>query len=58
MGGAPCAAIVDYFRERPLVNTNWQLVFNQRTEMVNEDINLGGLDDIEVHIFYTDFTVD
>jgi hypothetical protein len=46
------------FRERPVVNTNWELVFNQRSEEVNEDINLGGLDDIEVHIFYTDFTND
>lgn len=46
------------FRERPVVNTNWELVLNQRTEAVNEDINLGGLDDIEVHIFYTDFTAD
>jgi hypothetical protein len=46
------------FRERPLVNTNWELVLNLVSEAVNEDINLGGLDDIEVHIFYTDFTND
>jgi hypothetical protein len=33
-------------------------VLNLRSEAVNEDINLGGLDDIEVHIFCTDFTND
>ena len=44
------------FRERPFVQTNWELILNQRTEQVNEDINLGGLDDIVIYIFYTDFT--
>jgi hypothetical protein len=44
------------FRERPFVQTNWELTLNQRTESVNQDINLAGLDDIVVSIFYTDFT--
>lgn len=44
------------FRERPFINTSWELVFNQRTESVNQDINLNGLDDIRINVFYTDFT--
>lgn len=44
------------FRERPFVQTNWSLAINQRTETVNKDINLAGLDDIVLSIFYTDFT--
>jgi hypothetical protein len=44
------------FRERPFVQTNWSLTINQRTESVNEDINLAGIDDIVLTVFYTDFT--
>jgi len=44
------------FRDRPFVNSSWQLVINQRTEEVNEDINLTGLDDIVLYVYYTDFT--
>ncbi|MCA9555981.1 MAG: hypothetical protein KC933_38505, partial [Myxococcales bacterium] len=44
------------FRERPLVNTNWELILNRRTEAANEDVNLDGLDDIKLYVFYTDFT--
>jgi hypothetical protein len=44
------------FRDRPFVQTNWELALNQRTESVNDDINLAGLDDIVLTIFYTDFT--
>ena len=44
------------FRERPFVNTNWELVLNMRTEAANEDVNLDGLDDIVLYVFYTDFT--
>jgi hypothetical protein len=44
------------FRDRPLVQSQWELVLNQRTESVNTDINLAGVDDIVVTIFYTDFT--
>ncbi len=46
------------FRERPLVQTDWSLVLDQRNEEVNRDINLGGVDDIVVFIYYTDFTRD
>ena len=44
------------FRDRPFVSSNWQVVLNQRTESVNEDINLTGLDDIVLYVYYTDFT--
>lgn len=44
-------------RELPLVNTDWELVINQRDEVVNQDINLNELTDIKLYIFYTDFTV-
>jgi hypothetical protein len=44
------------FRDRPLVNTEWQLVINQRDEAANQDWNLQGLDDIKLYIYYTDFT--
>ncbi|MCB9649159.1 MAG: hypothetical protein H6730_21515 [Deltaproteobacteria bacterium] len=44
------------FRERPFVNTNWELVINKRTEAANEDLNLAGLDDVNLYIYYTDFT--
>lgn len=44
------------FRDRPVVNTGWELVINRRTEAVNRDLNLGGIDDIVLSIYYTDFT--
>lgn len=44
------------FRERPFVQTNWELQLNQRTESVNQDIDLNGIDDIKLFIYYTDFT--
>jgi hypothetical protein len=45
-----------HLRDRPLVNTLWQLVINQRDEKVNQDIKLETLSDILVHIYYTDVT--
>ena len=45
-----------HLRDRPLVNSLWQLVINQRDEKVNQDIKLGTLSDILVHIYYTDVT--
>ncbi len=42
-------------RDRPLVNTGWDLVINHKDESVNEDINLNSLTDIRLHIYYTDF---
>ncbi len=44
------------FRDRPLVNTLWELVVNQRDELVNQDIDLQSLTDIRVLIYYSDFT--
>ena len=44
-------------RDRPMVNTAWELVINQRDEQVNQDINLDELTDIKLYIYYTDFTV-
>jgi hypothetical protein len=44
------------FRDRPLVNTEWEFVINQRDELVNQDIDLQSLADVRVLIYYTDFT--
>ncbi|MCP4537245.1 MAG: hypothetical protein GY832_08860, partial [Chloroflexi bacterium] len=44
------------FRDRPLVNTMWHLLINQRDEQANKDINLESLSDIRFYIYYTDFT--
>ena len=44
-------------RDRPFVNTQWELVINQRDEQVNQDINLNALTDIRLYVYYTDFTV-
>ncbi len=43
-------------RDRPLINTAWQLILNQRDEAVNQDIDLNALTDIRLYVFYTDFT--
>jgi hypothetical protein len=43
-------------RDRPLVNTGWELVLNLRDEFVNEDIRVGALSDIRLFLWYNDFT--
>jgi hypothetical protein len=43
-------------RDRPFANTSWELVLNQKDETINKDISLGGLSDIRLYLFYTDFT--
>jgi len=43
-------------RDRPLVNTAWELVLNQRDERVNQDVNLQSLTDVRLYVYYTDFT--
>ncbi|MFW5878184.1 MAG: hypothetical protein ACOCVR_00050 [Myxococcota bacterium] len=43
-------------RDRPFVNTHWELVINQKDEMVNKDVNLGSLSDVRLYVTYTDFT--
>ena len=45
------------FMDRPLVNTSWELLINQRDEQVNKDINLQSLTDIRLYVYYTDFTI-
>ena len=44
------------FRDRPMVNTHWELVLNMRDEQVNKDVDLASLTDIRVLVYYTDFT--
>ena len=43
-------------QDRPIANTGWELVFNQKDEEVNEDVDLSSLTDIRLYIYYTDFT--
>ncbi|HEY3351990.1 MAG TPA: EB domain-containing protein [Polyangia bacterium] len=43
-------------KDRPFVNTDWELVVNQKDESVNKDINLQSLTDIRLYVYYTDFT--
>ncbi len=44
------------FRERPFVNTEWELLINQRDELVNQDLDLQSLTDIRLYVYYRDFT--
>jgi hypothetical protein len=43
-------------RDRPLLGTEWRLIINQRDEQVNQDLDLQSLNDIQLFIYYTDFT--
>ncbi|MCA9547219.1 MAG: hypothetical protein KC613_22610, partial [Myxococcales bacterium] len=43
-------------RDRPLVNTAWELVINLRTEQANADLDLQSLTDVRLFVYYTDFT--
>jgi hypothetical protein len=42
-------------RDRPFVNTHWDMVFDQVGEPANRDVNLTSLTDIRLHIFFSDF---
>ncbi|MEL6179044.1 MAG: hypothetical protein AAFS10_08825, partial [Myxococcota bacterium] len=42
--------------DRPFVNSRWELVLNTFDEEVNQDLNLDGLDDVRLYIYYNDFT--
>lgn len=44
-------------RDRPFVNSRWDLTLNLRDEPVNDDIDLTSLSDIRLNVYYTDFTV-
>ncbi|MBN2195746.1 MAG: hypothetical protein JW751_23210 [Polyangiaceae bacterium] len=46
----------DRLRDRPLVNSLWEVVLNQRDERANEDIVLDSLTDVRLYVYYTDFT--
>ena len=46
------------FRDRPLVNSHWELIFNHRDEFVNYDVDLNNLSDIKLFLYYTDFTAE
>ncbi len=43
-------------QSRPFINSRWELVFNQRDETVNEDINLRSITDLRLYVYYSDFT--
>jgi hypothetical protein len=43
-------------RDRPLVNTRWELLINWNDEWVNKDINPLSLTDVRLYFYYTDFT--
>ncbi|MBN2802843.1 MAG: hypothetical protein JXR91_07100 [Deltaproteobacteria bacterium] len=43
-------------RDRPFVNTEWEIVFNQKDESVNKDIALDSLTDVRLYLYYSDFT--
>lgn len=45
----------DVLRDRPLVNTRWDLVINTKDEAANEDLDLSQITDIRIHFHYTDF---
>lgn len=42
--------------DRPLVNSRWEFVLNTLDEEVNQDLRLGGLDDVRLYVYYNDFT--
>jgi hypothetical protein len=43
-------------RDRPMVNTAWELQLDVENEAVNSDLDLGQLDDIRLYFYYSDFT--
>ncbi len=44
------------FQDRPLGNTQWQLLFNQASEKSNQDIVLNSINDIVLYVYYQDFS--
>ena len=42
--------------DRPFANSRWEFVLNTYDEQVNQDLNLQGLDDIRLYVYYNDFT--
>jgi len=59
--GGPNSTVYRSFRlrDRPLVNSEWRLVFDVgpgAEEIDNRDITVSGLNDIVLRVYYTDFT--
>lgn len=46
----------DRMRDRPFVNTHWEVVLNLKDERANQDIDLTSLTDVRLYVYYTDFT--
>ena len=44
-------------KDRPLVNSSWELVLNLKDEEVNLDISRDGIQDIVLYVFYDDFSM-
>ncbi|MBL8919179.1 MAG: hypothetical protein JNJ54_09990 [Myxococcaceae bacterium] len=44
------------FRDRPLVNSQWELILNTRDEPANRDVQLQTLTDVRLLFYYSDFT--
>ena len=47
----------DRLRDLPLINDNWELIYNLRDEEVNRDVKIEEISDIRIFFYYTDFTV-
>jgi hypothetical protein len=46
----------DRMRDRPVSNSRWDLVINQKDEAANMDIDLNSVTDVRLYVYYTDFT--
>ncbi|MCP4502827.1 MAG: hypothetical protein GY822_23045 [Deltaproteobacteria bacterium] len=46
----------DRLRDRPLVNSLWELTLNLRDEAANFDVNPNSITDVRLYMFYEDFT--
>jgi len=46
----------DRLRDRPLVNSLWELTLNLRDESANADVNPNSITDVRLYLFYEDFT--
>jgi hypothetical protein len=55
-GASQSIYLNDKLRDRPFLNSDYQLLLNMKDEQVNQDINLNSLEDIRLYIYYTDFT--
>jgi hypothetical protein len=46
----------DRLRDRPFINTSWDITLNLRDEPANVDINMAFFEDIQLWFYYTDFS--